>query len=712
MPRGIIFRTLLSFHFLVHRRNTKMRGKAPNQPSSLQREASTRRKRKPTSFSLAPQLSRSGITVLTLLLCVWACTAFFYAPLPFKRSPIAASSSSSPPPSSEASSALARYEKAHAFVAAARPRTPIFWMAPLIARVWKNYANSKRAASRDCSCGGLGGCGCAGGVSKRGDRTVLSMATSAPAKRTPRGQTTGRGRRVPPRSAAGSRPVHVVAVVPGHGARGKLEAPWTEVMQHMHRRMQYVDPAFALHVVTEEEILDRGAAALAHLPLGPSSGLPPAPFPSSPSSSPSTAAASASGVPDAMYFLDVKNPKVAHELKGYMAQVPHLIALDSCPELAQRSRIGPARPYGPLAGFWKAFPVPTERKRLLELFETVRGFWKRGHSDDVLYSVLVVINAVLVDIPAVSEILKPVTLQALRCMLGNCGAQIIDCQRNPACKAALSCLEQCAPNDQVCRYRCIVQYESREFEQFALCILQKHNCLQNHAAIPMSPDPAPLSHFRGEPLSHEAAEEIQFGHLGQLQQGCPWSWKVIAGVNPAYDFFPSQHMTYYRKGQALWYQPVFRVITFDGREVWRRRLYRVRRGKVPGTFYYSVLDNGVTSSEFWRILDAADDLSWVLFYYSGAAAAAGQSYTGAILASPTGEWPSAEPCKARILAALDRAGIKEWELFNVHHDGSDGAPLEIDPMAEARFMYPGWAGARTSQADDEGRVTLAPAAVL
>jgi len=109
-----------------------------------------------------------------------------------------------------------------------------------------------------------------------------------------------------------------------------------------------------------------------------------------------------------------------------------------------------------------------------------------------------------------------------------------------------------------------------------------------------------------------------------------------------------------------------------------------------------VLDNGVTSSEFWRIIDAAEDMSWVLFYYSGAAAAAGQSYTGAILASPTGEWPSGpeESYKPRILAALDRAGIKEWELFKVNHDGSEGAPLEIDPLAEGRFMYPGWAGAK------------------
>lgn len=34
--------------------------------------------------------------------------------------------------------------------------------------------------------------------------------------------------------------------------------------------------------------------------------------------------------------------------------------------------------------------------------------------------------------------------------------------------------------------------------------------------------------------------------------------------------------------------------------VWRRRHYRVRRAERPGTFFFSVLDNGVISNEFWR----------------------------------------------------------------------------------------------------------------
>lgn len=70
------------------------------------------------------------------------------------------------------------------------------------------------------------------------------------------------------------------------------------------------------------------------------------------------------------------------------------------------------------------------------------------------------------------------------------------------------------------------------------------------------------------------------------------------------------------------------VITLDGKTVWRRRHYRVRRAEDPGTFHFSVLDNGVISKEFWRIVHVEEDLSWGLFYYAGAASVVGQAYRG------------------------------------------------------------------------------------
>ncbi|CAN0454515.1 unnamed protein product [Discosporangium mesarthrocarpum] len=63
-------------------------------------------------------------------------------------------------------------------------------------------------------------------------------------------------------------------------------------------------------------------------------------------------------------------------------------------------------------------------------------------------------------------------------------------------------------------------------------------------------------------------------------------------------------------------------------------------------------------------MDVADDLSWGVFYYAGAASAAGQSYTGALLVSPGGDWPP-EGEMAHVANAFDSCGIKMWELFEV-----------------------------------------------
>ena len=138
----------------------------------------------------------------------------------------------------------------------------------------------------------------------------------------------------------------------------------------------------------------------------------------------------------------------------------------------------------------------------------------------------------------------------------------------------------------------------------------------------------------------------------------------------------------------MWYDPVFKVTTLAGVPVWRRRHYRVKRAGRPGQFNLSVSDNGVTSKEFWRIVDCADDLSWAVFYYSGAAAAAGTSYSGALLITRSGDWPEmstdtnteAGQQALRIERAMATGGIKMWELFEVLNGCCEGTePGEAGP---------------------------------
>ncbi|KAK9272565.1 hypothetical protein L1049_002939 [Liquidambar formosana] len=121
---------------------------------------------------------------------------------------------------------------------------------------------------------------------------------------------------------------------------------------------------------------------------------------------------------------------------------------------------------------------------------------------------------------------------------------------------------------------------------------------------------------------------------------------------------------------------------FSRLKPWRERWFgggeniELREPKFQGTFYFSVLDNGVVSNEFWTIVDVSDDFSWGLFHYSGAARAAGQSYTGAVLVSPDGTYPNEMECK-RLVSALEKCGIKEWELFTVDNCSCQDPPLGI-----------------------------------
>ncbi|KAG0631809.1 hypothetical protein M758_1G280700 [Ceratodon purpureus] len=385
---------------------------------------------------------------------------------------------------------------------------------------------------------------------------------------------------------------------------------------------------------------------------------------------------------DVAVVVAVTDVEVAKQLQSrYLQNIPTLVSFDSAPDIEIRLGGLKVKPVDQVEKVLGALPG-SQRKEALKVLSLVDEAWARKSSDDVRFALLVLIDSYVTPVTLLKN-LRATSLASVQCMVKNCRSQILACILDPDCRTALTCLQNCAPTDQVCSYRCIVSYESPKLEAFTLCVLQKHNCLGLSADILMQPDVQPLQAFRGEPITHESAEDLFIGWLGRPNpnaKGAPfeYSWRVVAGQNAAYDQFPCQYQLFYRgkaKG-SMWYDPVFKVQTLDERMLWRRRHYRVKRDIVPGTFYFTVLDNGVISKEFWRIVDVKEDLSWGLFYYSGAAAAAGQSYTGAILVTQDGTWPP-ESEAARISAALDRCGIKVWELYRVNNSGCSDPPLGI-----------------------------------
>eukprot|EP00560_Eucampia_antarctica_P004442 CAMPEP_0197841776 /NCGR_PEP_ID=MMETSP1437-20131217/46367_1 /TAXON_ID=49252 ORGANISM="Eucampia antarctica, Strain CCMP1452" /NCGR_SAMPLE_ID=MMETSP1437 /ASSEMBLY_ACC=CAM_ASM_001096 /LENGTH=578 /DNA_ID=CAMNT_0043451577 /DNA_START=108 /DNA_END=1844 /DNA_ORIENTATION=+ len=280
--------------------------------------------------------------------------------------------------------------------------------------------------------------------------------------------------------------------------------------------------------------------------------------------------------------------------------------------------------------------------------------------------------------------------QELYSMVDKCGDCIVKCVQDEECKKCLDALTAVDSRDQVSSYTTLVSYESKLLTDFSCCILQKNNIFNCDAKIPIVPKVAPITSWRGKALTRDDAQQILIAHLadedapeGGLQSQV--SWIVAAGANVAYDQFPAQNQIFYKSanGRGMWYDPVFRVETIDGRSVWCKRHYKVRDGKVPGTFHLSVLDNGVTSNEFWTIVSVADDLSWIIFHYAGAAGAVGQRYLGGLLCTADGLLPP-ESERDEIWKALKSAGIEPWELYVVDNrkdtPGAIGAgepPLEF-----------------------------------
>ena len=118
-----------------------------------------------------------------------------------------------------------------------------------------------------------------------------------------------------------------------------------------------------------------------------------------------------------------------------------------------------------------------------------------------------------------------------------------------------------------------------------------------------------------------------------------------------------------------------------------KRHYAVRNGKVPGTFRLSVLDNGVTSNEFWTIGGVADDLSWIVFHYAGAATAVGQRYLGGLLCTPDGNLPQEED-KDKVWDALQRVHIQPWELYVVDNNSDSPGAMDAGPPPLYHYRNP------------------------
>jgi len=271
-----------------------------------------------------------------------------------------------------------------------------------------------------------------------------------------------------------------------------------------------------------------------------------------------------------------------------------ITAFNCSTTVAQYEKYGDFYPYenSPYEPLLKTFDelLNTKRNTDRKRYEIAMDLWQRKSLDDLVFLMFVLIDTYgAYPIKSVQSVTstESTSFEQLSCMCGNCADAMAECFKDETCRKALDCLNKCKGNDQVCSYRCITSHETPAFERFAMCILQKHNCMGNHATVPVYPNPLPMIRFRNEELSFETAENIFIGHL-QLREGesnplssneklLPWSWKVVCGQNPAYDYFACQHQLFYRdkaRPSVVWYDPVFRVTTLYGEVCFLQTLFK------------------------------------------------------------------------------------------------------------------------------------------
>lgn len=325
------------------------------------------------------------------------------------------------------------------------------------------------------------------------------------------------------------------------------------------------------------------------------------------------------------------------------------------------------------------------RRSEAEVLQQCEELWSRQTSEDCLYALLFAVHFALMPVEFVAQEPQIDTVEKVFTLCTKCLSEAVAAGLDSEARACLACQNGCDVRDQTQMYRCTVSHESESLASLVRCF-ERRSIFDCDARIPdLQFDP--LTEFRGNQLSLESAWKIMEGHWSLDPSSC--SWRPVLGQNPAYDYFPCQFNSWYRdpRGSRGWYDPVFKVVTLDGREVWRKRHYRVLPGDVPGSFRLSTEDNGISLREYWRIVDADDDLAWAVLHYAGAAPRVGQSYTGSLLVSRDGCLPDAIPSE-RIAAAFQKAGVAKFELYAIHQGEAclAGGDCGKPPLTEFRGL--------------------------
>ena len=317
------------------------------------------------------------------------------------------------------------------------------------------------------------------------------------------------------------RKVKLVAIVPGNGAKSFLPFPpacpstarvpdWMEVMGHIAMRLTWVDLGFSMDVFAHDAPMEDIKASARDA--------------------------------DVFVCVDIQDKVLASRsglgtLRGGNRRRARMLR---CLEAETRVVYQPVTQLRRMEA--KLVPWGQANKDL-RLMEQVTGLFDRKNHLDLLFLHLLLVDASGVRVPAV-DINQDLNLGNVWCIASNC-KQLLECYKNDRCKLSLDCIDACGLNDQVCTYTCIRSYQNDQFQLLARCMLHKHNCLGNDAVRPELPEVLPMTHFRGEPLTHDVAEAIMQGHYGE-GEGKNRTAGSLSPARTPHDHFPCQYQIWYR----------------------------------------------------------------------------------------------------------------------------------------------------------------------
>ncbi len=163
--------------------------------------------------------------------------------------------------------------------------------------------------------------------------------------------------------------VSITTVIPAH-KHHPLGASWHEVMSHVADRLTWEDPDFLVQIFTEEALIAGGS----HSKF-------------------SDAVQSA----QIMLILDIQKPAKLDLLLGSMRTVPTAIALGSHPQLEAATSLNNITLTTPWEKAAAALPWSSSAKGS-KVLQSVRQVYKRQTSDDLLFMLLVLIDAYITEV--------------------------------------------------------------------------------------------------------------------------------------------------------------------------------------------------------------------------------------------------------------------------------------------------------------------------